>query len=587
MGAGPARAQLRFHAQERPRRDRHGRLARPRPRAIARPRRPRLRPRDRRPRPGRARARPRRPRRPHARRRDRRRRHGPRPPRRPRRRRRRADRPPRQQRQPPRPEPAAAASRLPARRARARVRDERDRPARARPARPATHGRGRDDPQHQLRRGGRAVRGLGRIRLVQGPARAAHACAGRRAPAAAHPRRRPRRHAHADAPGRLPRRGHLRPPAARGERPGLPRAHRGRARERAVPRARRRAGRAVTAPAFTLPERLEAHEPPEARGLERDEVRMLVTERASGRVLDLRARDLPDALAPGYLLVVNTSATLPAAVPATRPDGTSVDLHVSTALPGAEAHRLVELRRDGARFGGGRAGELLDLPGGATATLVAPSVGARRLWVADLELPAPLEPYLARHGRPIRYRHVRGDWPLAAYQTVYATEPGSAEMPSAGRPLSDRAITRLVARGIAVAPIVLHAGVSSLEGGETPGPERFRVPEATARLVRATRAGGGRVVAVGTTVVRALETAADEGGGEVVASEGWTRLVVTPEHGVRAVDGLLTGWHEPESSHLQLLRAVGGARLVARAYREALERAYLWHEFGDVHLILP
>jgi S-adenosylmethionine:tRNA ribosyltransferase-isomerase len=343
----------------------------------------------------------------------------------------------------------------------------------------------------------------------------------------------------------------------------------------------------VTAPAFTLPERLEAHEPPEARGLERDAVRMLVTERASGRVLHLRADDLPAVLAPGDLLVVNTSATVPAALTATLPDGTSVDFHVSTALPGAEEHRLVELRRDGERFRGGRAGERLDLPGGGAATLVAPWVGARRLWVADLELPAPLEAYLGRHGRPIRYRHIRGDWPLAAYQTVYATEPGSAEMPSAGRPLSDRVITRLVARGIAVAPVVLHAGVSSLERGETPGPERFRVPQATARLVATTREGGGRVVAVGTTVVRALETAAGEGGGEVVAAEGWTRLVVTPERGVRAVDALLTGWHEPESSHLMLLRAVGGARLVARAYREALERAYLWHEFGDVHLILP
>jgi S-adenosylmethionine:tRNA ribosyltransferase-isomerase len=343
----------------------------------------------------------------------------------------------------------------------------------------------------------------------------------------------------------------------------------------------------VTAPAFTLPARLEAHEPPEARGLERDEVRMLVTERASGRVRDLRARDLPDVLAPGDLVVLNTSATLPAALTARRADGTAVDLHVSTALPGAERQRLVELRRDGARFRGGRAGERLALPGGGVATLVAPWAAARRLWVAGLELPEPLEAYLARHGRPIRYRHVHGPWPLDAYQTVYATEPGSAEMPSAGRPLSERTITRLVAGGIAVAPVVLHAGVSSLERGEAPGPERFRVPEPTVRLVRATRAGGGRVVAVGTTVVRALETAADLGGGEVDAAEGWTRLVVTPERGVRAVDGLLTGWHEPESSHLQLLRAVGGARLVARAYREALERAYLWHEFGDAHLILP
>jgi S-adenosylmethionine:tRNA ribosyltransferase-isomerase len=336
---------------------------------------------------------------------------------------------------------------------------------------------------------------------------------------------------------------------------------------------------------FVLPERLEAHEPPEARGLERDEVRMLVTERASGRVRDLRARDLPDVLAPGDLLVVNTSATVPAAFRARRADGTELDLHVSTPLPDSD-HRLVELRHDGASFRAGRAGERLALPGGGAATLVAPYLPGARLWVAELRLPAPIEAYLARHGRPIRYRHIHGDWPLDAYQTVYATEPGSAEMPSAGRPLSERVITALVARGVAVAPIVLHAGVSSLEEGELPGPEWYRVPAATARLVNATHAGGGRVIAVGTTVVRALETTAGEDG-TVAPGEGWTTLVVTPERGVHAVDGLLTGWHEPESSHLKLLRAVGGTDLVERSYAEALRRGHLWHEFGDVHLILP
>jgi S-adenosylmethionine:tRNA ribosyltransferase-isomerase len=337
---------------------------------------------------------------------------------------------------------------------------------------------------------------------------------------------------------------------------------------------------------FELPARLEAHEPPEARGLARDEVRMLVTERASGAVLDLRARDLPGVLAPGDLLVINTSATVPAALRARRADGTVLDLHVSTALPDS-GHRLVELRRDGTAFGDAHAGERLDLPGGATATLVAPYLGSGRLWVAELSLPGALDAYLARHGAPIRYRHIHGDWPLQAYQTVYASEPGSAEMPSAGRPLSERVITALVARGIAFAPIVLHAGVSSLEHGETPGPEWFRVPPATARLVNATHAGGGRVIAVGTTVVRALETTATLDGGIVAPAEGWTRLIVTPERGVRAIDGLLTGWHEPESSHLMLLRAVGGEELIERAYAEALERGHLWHEFGDVHLILP
>jgi S-adenosylmethionine:tRNA ribosyltransferase-isomerase len=337
---------------------------------------------------------------------------------------------------------------------------------------------------------------------------------------------------------------------------------------------------------FELPARLEAHEPPEARGLPRDEVRMLVAEGATGHLADARVRDLPDVLAPGDLLVLNTSATLPAALPVRRPDGTELDLHVSTPLP-ASAHRLIELRRDGAPFRGGHAGELLALPAGGTATLVARYVSGCRLWVADLRLPGRLEAYLARHGHPIRYRHVPAEWPLDAYQTVFAREPGSAEMPSAGRPLSERVVTDLVAGGVAVAPIVLHAGVSSLEEGETPGPEWFRVPAPTARLVEATRAGGGRVVAVGTTVVRALESAADAGDGTVVAAEGWTRVVVTPERGVRAVDALLTGWHEPESSHLLLLRAVGGTELVARSYAAALERGYLWHEFGDVHLMLP
>ncbi|MGH9269325.1 MAG: S-adenosylmethionine:tRNA ribosyltransferase-isomerase, partial [Acidimicrobiales bacterium] len=209
-----------------------------------------------------------------------------------------------------------------------------------------------------------------------------------------------------------------------------------------------------------------------------------------------------------------------------------------------------------------------------------------RLWVAALVLPEPLGRYLARHGRPIRYAYVERDWPLAAYQNAYAIEPGSAEMPSAGRALTAELITSLVARGVAVAPVVLHTGVSSLEAGEAPYPERFRVPGATARLVNATRAGGGRVVAVGTTVVRALETVADDRC-RAHAGEGWTELFVTPVRGVRLVDGLLTGWHPPEASHVALLESVAGAGLLAAAYRAATEAGYLWHEFGDLHLVLP
>jgi S-adenosylmethionine:tRNA ribosyltransferase-isomerase len=238
-------------------------------------------------------------------------------------------------------------------------------------------------------------------------------------------------------------------------------------------------------------------------------------------------------------------------------------------------------------FADARVGEALRLRGDGALRLVRPWEPARhRLWVAELDLPLPLAAYLSAHGAPVRYSHVRRPWPLAAYRTVYATEDGSAEMPSAGRAFTPEIVTALVARGVGVAPVVLHSGVSSPEAHEPPAPERFRVPPPTARWLNATREGGGRVVAVGTSVVRALETVADASG-RARPGEGWTELVIGPERGVRLVDGLLTGWHEPEASHLRLLEAVAGRDLLDLCYREALARGYLWHEFGDLCLLLP
>lgn len=258
--------------------------------------------------------------------------------------------------------------------------------------------------------------------------------------------------------------------------------------------------------------RHEAHEPPEARGLARDAVRMLVASRRDGGLAHARVRDLPGHLRAGDLLVVNTSATLPAALPARRADGRRLRLHLST--PCAAATRwVVELRDGGERFAGGRAGDTLALPAGARATLLAPYLGGARLWLAQLETGArPLLDYLGEHGAPIRYGYVERDWPLADYQTVFATQPGSVEMPSAGRPFTPELVTALVAGGIAIAPVTLHTGVSSQEVDELPYPERYAVPDATVRLVNATRAAGGRVVVVGTTVVRALETVAGRDG---------------------------------------------------------------------------
>lgn len=322
----------------------------------------------------------------------------------------------------------------------------------------------------------------------------------------------------------------------------------------------------------------EAAVPPEARGLRRDEVRLLVASPAGIRHRDFG--ELPELLMPGDLLVINTSRTLPAALPATREEGTELTLHLSTPVPHEDGGRwVVELRRAGERFRGGRSGDELRLPGDASARLLAPYLGTR-LWVAALSLPAPVQAYLAAHGSPIRYRHTDAEWPLELHQNVYALEPGSAESPSAGRPFTPELITELVARGVGVAPVVLHTGVSSLDEGEAPYPERYRVPWWTADRVNTAR----RVIAVGTTVVRALESAAAEDGG-VRPSAGWTDLVIGPERPTRAIDGLLTGFHDPGSSHLRMLEAIAGRELIRRSYEAAAARGYLRHEFGDVMLL--
>src|SRR6201996_3836909 len=338
---------------------------------------------------------------------------------------------------------------------------------------------------------------------------------------------------------------------------------------------------------FTLPSDLEAHDPPESRGTPRDGVRMMVSQGTTGDISHHRFGELPGLLRPGDLIVVNTSGTLPAevvAVPAER----HLAVHFSTAWP--DGGWLVELRSITGPATvpdpGGAPGDTIALPGGARLILDDRVTG--RLWRARLS--TAVVPYLLRHGVPIRYSYVQQEWPLDAYQTVFATRPGSAEMPSASRPFSPEVVTRLVARGITFAPLTLDTGVSSLEGDEEPYPEPFDVPPATARLVNLPRRTGGRVIAAGTTVVRALETAAraEPGGdGMVASSAGWTSHIVTPEVPLLAVDGLLTGLHEPKSSHLRRLAAFAGPELLSRCYQAAIDQRYLWHEFGDVHLLLP
>ncbi len=345
----------------------------------------------------------------------------------------------------------------------------------------------------------------------------------------------------------------------------------------------------MSALAFQIAPDLEAHEPPEARGLSRDGVRLLVAHRSDGSVEHRTFSDLPDLLNPGDVLVVNVSATIPAAVPARRASGSGrVRVHFATRAPHLDDDwRVVEIRSaDGSRPARLPVGERLALRGGATLELVAPYASGQRLMLARFCCELLVDDYLERHGEPIRYSHVRGHWPLEAYQNVYAISPGSAEMPSAGRPFTRELLSRLVARDVVIAPITLHAGVSSPESHEPPFPEWFEVPERTAETICTARGRGGRVIAVGTTVVRALESAVAAEGCSCARS-GWTGLVVTPECGVRSVDGMITGWHEPEASHLMMLEALAGPELLHASYAAALDAGYLWHEFGDSHLILP
>ncbi len=293
-----------------------------------------------------------------------------------------------------------------------------------------------------------------------------------------------------------------------------------------------------------LPERFEASEPPEARGLRRDAVRLLVSRIDTDSIHHARFSELPRWLAPGDLLVVNTSGTMNAAVAARTASGLVSELHLSTRLPGN--FWVVEVRRRGPTASlpdrEARAGTTFALEGGGRAALLAPYPLAgpldapSRLWMAALELGGPVPEYLERFGTPIRYSYVTAPWPASMYQTVFATQPGSAEMPSAARPFTPELVTQLIANGVQIAPLLLHTGVSSLEDHEPPYEEYFRVPPETAERVNAARRAGHRVVAVGTTSVRALETVTDARG-TTAAGEGWTSVVIAPGRPIRAVNG--------------------------------------------------
>ena len=331
-----------------------------------------------------------------------------------------------------------------------------------------------------------------------------------------------------------------------------------------------------------------APQPAEERGLERDEVRLLVA--TPDGLSHGQFRDLPEHLHAGDVLVVNTSATVAGEIDAEL-DGSPIVVHVAHRLDDGDC--VVELR---AAPDGGRS--ILDASVGDVVTFgdvrlalrspwpteapSSPTGSGNRLWRASVR--GDLDRQLAWNGRPIAYGYLDRRYPLPAYQTVFGTHPGSAEMASAGRPFTDSLVTRLVTSGVQFAPVTLHTGVSSQEAGEAPGPEWFEVPPSSARVINVAREAGGRVIAVGTTATRAVESSVR--GRYVVAGRGWTDRVITPAAPPRVVDGLITGWHDPMASHLLLVEAVAGERLTQAAYDVAVAEGYLWHEFGDSALLL-
>ena len=332
---------------------------------------------------------------------------------------------------------------------------------------------------------------------------------------------------------------------------------------------------------FHIPAHLHAIEPAEFRGLRRDEIRMMVLDRITGQVEHTSFKKIQHFLAPGDLLVFNNSRTIPAKLKATQNQGARIEIRLSRQISDTEWEGLVIGLYD--------PGKPIKLSEDLYAHVQGKGITEQLVRLAFSKKGMALLNDFYRLGEPIRYEYIDKPWPLDVFQTVYAAVPGSVEMPSAGRAFTWQMLRDLKANGIKTAFLQLHAGLSYYENDEWPvpneHPEVFHIPSGTAELVNETKRSGGRVIAVGTTVVRALETAVSDQG-EIAGTKGVTKLYVDKGYTLKAVDGLLTGFHEPEASHLDMLTAFIEEEKLKAAYQIAIEEGYLWHEFGDVNLIL-
>jgi S-adenosylmethionine:tRNA ribosyltransferase-isomerase len=341
---------------------------------------------------------------------------------------------------------------------------------------------------------------------------------------------------------------------------------------------------------FDLPEHLACPQPTEKRNILRDEVRLLVTS-GSGQIYHNTFNQIDKYLKPGDVLVVNTSATVPSALPVTLPNGSRGVAHLSNQLNKQEW--LIEIREiknnKTIRWKKGEEGMIFPLPGQGSITLKERfyhNLYLLDLWVASIITPQPLQDYLAAYAHPIKYDRLTDRYPLSYYQTYFSVHPGSAEMPSAGRGFTLVSVEKLLKKRIIFAPILLHTGISSLEENESPYPEYMEISPLSAAIINTAKSQGGRIIAVGTTCIRAIESAVDKEG-KLIPYQGKTSLFIDESYGLQLADGLLTGFHEPRASHLHMLQALAGFQHMERAYKAAIKAQYYWHQFGDLHLILP
>jgi S-adenosylmethionine:tRNA ribosyltransferase-isomerase len=342
---------------------------------------------------------------------------------------------------------------------------------------------------------------------------------------------------------------------------------------------------------FDLPDELSATKPPELRGVNRDAVKLLIINRNDGMTYHSTFNHLSDFLRSGDLLIFNSSRTLPASLKTiNRGINKPSEVRLAEHLPDDTWLVLFLFENEIQNNSLIKPGQKIEFESGLSAVVENPDSRNPRLWKIKFSATgAELIDIFYQIGKPIRYGYISAPLPLEYYMTVFAIDPGSSEMPSAGRAFTWKMLFDLKNKNIGTSFLTLHTGLSSymdddLSSTHIVSEEEYFIPAGTAARIRTAKAKGGRIIAVGTTVVRALESSAYLTG-KVVAGHSYTNLKITGEHNLKIANGLITGFHEPEASHLDLISAFLNPSQIVKAYEEAIEKKYLWHEFGDLCLI--